>query len=159
MSQSDWPISYCYLEHRLCCLCQTCHPKCNMDSLGYTSWVQHILTTAMMNIMWVIWYKVGISDCLGAPPPPNPFPHSPNPYIQIGTNVGNLIQGGISDCLANPPPNFPTLPTLTNKNGTNEGNLKQGRTISFSTHHFPGFPPPPPSLYKPWYTCTCKVYV
>ena len=96
-----------------------------------------------------IWYKVGISDCLGAPPP-HPFPHSPDPYLQIGTNVGNLIQGGISDCLATPhfPSNFPSLPTLTNKNGTNEGNLIQGRTISFSTHHLPGFPPPP-TLYKP----------
>ena len=97
-----------------------------------------------------IWYKVGISDCLGAPPP-HPFPHSPDPYLQIGTNVGNLIQGGISDCLATPhfPSNFPSLPTLTNKNGTNEGNLIQGRTISFSTHHLPGFPPPPPHSTNP----------
>ena len=39
---------------------------------------------------------------------PYPFPHSPDPYIQIGTKVGNLIQGGISDCLAPPPP--PSLP-------------------------------------------------
>ena len=96
--------------------------------------------------MWEIWYKVGLSDCLVAP---YPFPHSPDPYIQIGTKVGNLIQGGISDCLATPPPfssNFPTLPTLTNRNGTNVGNLIQGKTISFSTHHFPGFPPPPLTL-------------
>ena len=59
--------------------------------------------------IWEIWYKVGISDCLVAP---YPFPHSPDPYLQIGTKVGNFIQGGNIWLSSSPTPHSPTLPTL-----------------------------------------------